>query len=171
MPRPTNKDTLLALGAANFEKLFALIDSLNEEQLRGAFQFEHRDRSVRDTLVHLHEWHLMFIRWHDTGMGGEKPEMPARGFTWRTLPDLNLKIWNLYQETSLETSISLLKDSYQQVRTLIKKYSDQELFEKKRYAWTGSTSLGAYCVSATSSHYDWAIKQIRRHQRTFKSPV
>ena len=39
---------------------------------------------------------------------------------------------------------------------------DDELFEKKRYKWTGSTSLGAYLVSATSSHYDWAFKLIKK---------
>ncbi|HOP45228.1 MAG TPA: ClbS/DfsB family four-helix bundle protein, partial [Flavobacteriales bacterium] len=38
----------------------------------------------------------------------------------------------------------------------------EELFEKKRYRWTGSTSLGAYLVSATSSHYDWALKLIQK---------
>ncbi|MGO3678157.1 MAG: ClbS/DfsB family four-helix bundle protein, partial [Microbacteriaceae bacterium] len=33
------------------------------------------------------------------------------------------------------------------------------------FPWTGTTSLGSYCVSATSSHYDWAIKKIRAHIR------
>jgi hypothetical protein len=44
---------------------------------------------------------------------------------------------------------------------LIGKHTDEELFTKKRYGWTGSTSLGAYLVSATSSHYDWALKTLR----------
>jgi hypothetical protein len=44
---------------------------------------------------------------------------------------------------------------------LIQKHSDEELFTKKRYAWTGTTSLGAYMISATSSHYDWALKTMR----------
>ena len=39
---------------------------------------------------------------------------------------------------------------------------DEELFTKKKYHWTGSTSLGSYLVSATSSHYDWALKLIRK---------
>ncbi len=44
---------------------------------------------------------------------------------------------------------------------LIGKPTDEELFTNKCYGWTGSTSLGAYLVSATSSHYDWAIKTLR----------
>ena len=30
------------------------------------------------------------------------------------------------------------------------------------YHWTATTSLGSYLVSATSSHYDWALKLIRK---------
>jgi hypothetical protein len=50
---------------------------------------------------------------------------------------------------------------------LIEAHGDEELFTKKRYAWTGSTSLGAYLVSATSSHYDWATKKLRKAKRAF----
>jgi hypothetical protein len=44
---------------------------------------------------------------------------------------------------------------------LIEKHTDEELFTKQKYKWTGTTSLGSYLVSATSSHYDWGIKQIK----------
>ena len=40
--------------------------------------------------------------------------------------------------------------------------------DNKYYAWTGTTSLGSYCVSATASHYDWALKKIKKHQKTLK---
>ncbi|MFC1239685.1 ClbS/DfsB family four-helix bundle protein [Treponema vincentii] len=41
-------------------------------------------------------------------------------------------------------------------------FSNEELFTKKVFDWTGTTSLGSYCVSATSSHYDWATKDIKK---------
>ena len=31
------------------------------------------------------------------------------------------------------------------------------------FAWTGNAALGDYCVSTTSSHYDWAMKKIKAH--------
>ena len=37
-------------------------------------------------------------------------------------------------------------------------FSNDELFTKGVYKWTGGTSLGSYFVSSTSSHYDWALK-------------
>ncbi len=167
MPRPQDKQTLLALGQANFDKLMTLVQEFTDEELHAEFQFETRDRNVRDTLVHLHEWHLMMMEWYRVGMGGAKPEMPAPGYTWKTLPDLNLEIWKKYQQTSLNEGMALLKQSFQQIRKLIEKQNDPELFEKKRYPWTGTTSLGSYFVSATSSHYDWALKQLKKHKRTY----
>ena len=41
-------------------------------------------------------------------------------------------------------------------------FSNEELFTKKAFDWTGTTSLGSYCVSATFSHYDWATKDIKK---------
>ncbi|MEM7107806.1 MAG: ClbS/DfsB family four-helix bundle protein [Bacteroidota bacterium] len=45
---------------------------------------------------------------------------------------------------------------------MIEEHSEEELFEKKRYKWTGTTSLAAYLISATSSHYDWALKLMKK---------
>lgn len=166
MPRPTNKETLLELSQTNFNKLFSLIESLTEDQRNGEFQFEHRDRKVRDTIVHLHEWHMMMLDWYEVGMSGQKPDIPGKGYTWKTLPDLNKEIWKKYQETTSESGISLLKESFTKVRKVIEGHDDHELFEKRRYNWTGTTSLDAYLISATSSHYDWAMKLIRKHKKS-----
>jgi hypothetical protein len=51
------------------------------------------------------------------------------------------------------------------VRALVERHEEADLFTKKRYAWTGSTSLGSYAVSCTSSHYTWASDLIRRFAR------
>ncbi|WP_297115142.1 ClbS/DfsB family four-helix bundle protein, partial [uncultured Porphyromonas sp.] len=34
--------------------------------------------------------------------------------------------------------------------------------------WTGTSILGAYCVSVTASHYDWAMKKIKKHIKFLK---
>ncbi|MDU2984364.1 MAG: ClbS/DfsB family four-helix bundle protein, partial [Actinomyces sp.] len=51
------------------------------------------------------------------------------------------------------------------VVALIGKFTNEELFTKAHFSWTGTTSLGSYCVSATSSHYEWAIKKLRAFTR------
>jgi len=48
---------------------------------------------------------------------------------------------------------------------LIESLSDEELFEKRRFPWTGTTNIGSYCVSVTSSRYDWFMKKIKLQRR------
>ena len=43
------------------------------------------------------------------------------------------------------------------------------LSSKCVYKWVGGSTLGSYFVSATASHYDWAIKKLKAHQKKCKS--
>ncbi len=162
MPRPKTKDELLQLSKLNYDKLLNFIESLDDSKRNREFPEGYLNRNSTDVLAHLHHWHLMVSDWYKTGMAGKKPDMPAKGYTWKTLPDLNRNIWGKYKDVDYSTIRKLLDDSYRGLRSLIKKHSDQELFEKKKYPWTGSTSLAAYLISTTSSHYDWAYKLIKK---------
>lgn len=120
------------------------------------------NRNIRDVLAHLHHWHLMMLEWYQTGMKGNKPDIPAKGYTWKTTPELNKKIWEEYRNTGLAEISKKLEKSHKELMKVIEKHTDEELFEKKKYKWTGTTSMGAYFVSATSSHYDWALKLMKK---------
>jgi hypothetical protein len=119
------------------------------------------NRNIRDVLAHLHHWHLLFLDWYEVGMKGEKPAMPSKGYTWKDTPQLNKKIWEDCQKSSLTEVRKAFEASHQAVQNIIASHNDKELFEKKKFHWTGTTSLGAYLISATSSHYDWAVKVIK----------
>lgn len=162
MARPKNKKELEYLSQENYEKLLAFINSFSEKKQNDEFVKGTMNRNIRDVLAHLHHWHLMMLGWYEIGMKGQKPDMPAKGYTWKTTKELNLKIWEDYQKISLEEAKKRFRKSHNDVITIIKKHSNEELFTKKKYKWTGSTSLGAYLVSSTSSHYDWAYKLIKK---------
>lgn len=162
MARPKSKSDLLELSNKNFQKLFDFIEEKSKEEQLKEFPKGTMNRNIRDVLAHLHHWHLMMLEWHKVGMSGEKPEMPAKGYTWKTTPELNKWIWEKYQNIELKKAKFLLKKSFKNVQKIIEKHSGEELFEKKKYKWTGSTSVGAYLISATSSHYDWAFKLIKK---------
>ena len=166
MPRPTNRSELIEASAAGYARLIELVDALTPEHAEAEFPFEDRDRNVRDVLAHLHQWHLMLLGWYRVGMDGGKPAIPAEGYTWQTLPALNSTIHEQYRDVPLGEVRRLLDHSHTDVQALIALQTDPELFEKRRYGWTGTTSLGAYLVSSTSSHYDWACKKLRRYTRT-----
>ena len=165
MARPTNKTTLLQLSKENFDKLIQFIDAMPLAEQNKDFPRGTMNRNIRDVLAHLHHWHLMLLGWYTVGMSGEKPDMPATGYTWKMTPQLNQWILEQYQQTDLMQAKKLLQQSFEDVRDIIRQHSNEELFEKKRYKWTGTTSLGAYLVSATSSHYDWALKLIKKAKK------
>ncbi len=162
MPRPKTKTELLIQSQENYAKLIQLISSYSTDELNQEFPKGTLNRNIKDVLAHLHEWHVMMLEWYKIGMAGDKPEMPAKGYTWRTLPELNRKIWDKNKNIELKIARELLDQSFEKIQALIKKHSEEDLFEKKKYKWTGSTSLGEYLTSNSSSHYNWAIKLIKK---------
>jgi len=162
MGRPKNKAELVQLSRENCRKLLELVASYSEEERNNDFPPGTLNRNIRDVLGHLHHWHLMFLQWYVMGMAGKKPHMPAKGYSWKNTPELNRMIQEKYKELPFSEVQSLFEQSFAEICLIIEKHSNEELFTKKRYKWTGSTSLGAYLVSATSSHCDWAIKLIKR---------
>lgn len=172
MPRPTNKKELLELAQGNFNKLLEFIDELPDEIKTKTYENNElkngRDKTISDVICHLHEWHLMMENWYKVGMSGKKPAIPAEDVTWKTLPVLNHRIWAKHNGTELKKAITMFKKSHKFVIDLIEKHNDDELFTKKKYQWTGTTSLGAYFISSTSSHYDWALKTIKPLKKLIK---
>lgn len=168
MARPTNKEELLKQAADNFDKLMVLFNDLSDEEQIGLFPFELRDKQPRDCFVHLYEWHQLFLNWvKENEKGNTSPFLPAP-YNWKTYPDMNNKFWEKHQNTPLKEAITMLQQSHEDCLDVINSYSNEELFTKKYYKWTGTTSLGSYAISATSSHYDWALKIIKKYKRSLK---
>lgn len=163
MARSSTKADLVTSANEQYNKLWTLINSMTTEEQTATFLFEDRDKNLRDILVHLYEWHQLLLNWVSSNQAGEaKPFLPSP-YNWRTYPQMNIELWEKHQETSFESSIEMFKKSHLDVMLLIETFSNDELFTKKYFSWTGTTTLGSYCVSATSSHYDWAMKKIKKH--------
>lgn len=166
MARPTTKEQLKEASKTNFEKLFTLISSMTKEEQDKTFKFEDRDKNIRDVLVHLYEWHQLLLNWVDSNQSGKEMNFLPEPYNWKTYPQMNIEFWEKHQKTPFEKSVKILEKSHSDVMKLIDTFSDNELFTKKHFSWTGTTSLGSYCVSATSSHYDWAMKKIKKHKKS-----
>jgi hypothetical protein len=173
MARATTKSDLIKTSTEQFEKMWKLIDSMTEEEQLAPFTFEltksmnaphwTRDKNLRDVLVHLYEWHQLLLNWIDSGQSGDaKPFLPEP-YNWKTYGDMNVEFWKKHQSTPYETSKKMLRESHKKVMALIESFSNEALFKAGVLSWTGTSTLGAYCVSATASHYDWAIKKIKAH--------
>ncbi len=168
MARPTTKQGLIEAANGEFGKLWKLVDSMSPKMQNAVFAFVGRDRNLRDVLVHLYEWHQMLLRWVRSNMVGEAKNFLPEPYNWKTYMQMNIELWAKNQYISLEDAKSMLKKSHAEVLALIGTFTDEELFVKRYFPWTGTTNLGSYCISATSSHYDWAIKKLKQHVKSFE---
>ncbi len=162
MLKPNSKTTLLLASKDNFQRLNEYVDQLDKKDLEKSFPKTFLNRNVRDVLAHIHHWHLLFLGWYTVGMKGNKPAMPAEGYTWQTIGALNKEILIKYSNETISDVRKLINKTHKKVFAIIEKHSEEELFTKKKYSWTGSTSLGAYLISNVSSHYDWGLKIIKK---------
>ncbi len=78
---------------------------------------------------------------------------------------MNVEFFKKHQDTPLEDAKSMFCKSHASVIELAKTFSNEELFSKGVYKWTGGSTLGSYFVSNTSSHYDWALKKLKAHRK------
>lgn len=175
MARPTTKGELIAASAQNYTKLKAHIVSMTERELDTPFDFSSdtkkteahwgRDKNLRDVLAHLYEWHQLLLVWMAANTAGDRKPFLPEPYTWRTYGEMNVGFWEKHQVTSLEEAEELLEGSHSAVMELAEGFSDEELFGRGCFDWTGTTTLGSYFASATSSHYDWALRKLRAHRR------
>lgn len=122
--------------------------------------------SVKDILAHVVEWQQMNFDWYAAGLRGEKPAMPAPGYTLRELPRLNEMIYRKHHRRSLEAVVRDYESYHQRAVALIRTLPDADLVTLGRFSWTGpSWTLSDYLRAATAAHYLWARTRIRRWRR------
>jgi hypothetical protein len=164
MSRARNKTELLQFGRDEYYRLMRVISGFSADQIIRSPVFE--NRTVKDIVAHLADWHRLFLQWYAEGMAGGKPQIPAPGYSWKEEPELNEA---LYQKRKSEEWPAILEDfksSYEEIRLIVEGHSDEELIEKQRYPWTGSTNLACYLAGTTSSHYVWANGLLKKFKKT-----
>ncbi|MCL1929694.1 ClbS/DfsB family four-helix bundle protein [Candidatus Saccharibacteria bacterium] len=174
MAKPTTKSELILAGDKQFTKFWEILDSMSEQGRDIEFHFGsdagkeahwQRDKNVRDVFVHLYEWHELLLNWAGANRGGDEQSFLPEPYNWRTYGDMNVEFWKKHQDTSYDQARKMLKDSHEKVIKLIEVFSDDELFSRGRFSWVGGSTLGQYCTSVTSSHYDWAIKKLKAYMK------
>lgn len=174
MARPTTKHDLIEAATLKYNKLIQALSTISDEALESSFTYDAskekeahwtRDQNVRDVLIHLYEWHMLLINWIDSNQKGIKNQFLRNGYNWKTYGAMNVEFCKEHQNTTLQEALSLLDGSHKKVIELAESLSNDELFSKGSFDWVGGTTLGSYFVSATSSHYDWALKKIKKNFR------
>lgn len=176
MGRPTSKSELLSAAEANYEEMNQFIASMTVQELSTPFEFGDnkkeahwkRDKNLRDVLVHLYEWHQLLLDWVSSNQKGENKPFLPKPYTWKTYGSMNEFFWKKHQDTTLEEARKMLEKSHKEVMDLAETFTNEELFTKGVYQWVGTSTLGSYFVSNTSSHYNWALKKLKAHRKNCK---
>jgi hypothetical protein len=160
MAKPTTKSQLLAEiehERQALEQLFATISAehMAQPDIVGPW-------SIKDVVAHLIAWEQLFLGWYAAGLRGEKPALPAEGFNWRQLPQLNQHIYEQYHERDLNEILERSRLSYREIYQLVESLPEEDLFTPGKHAWTGKNALVTYIAANTNDHYRWARQEIRK---------
>lgn len=176
MPRAKSKAELQKAATENYQKLLDMIDNMSETEKSTKFDFRGdpkkterhwgRDKNVRDIYIHLYEWHQMMLDFAKNNVEKKlDKQFLLEPYTWKTYGDMNMMLWENHQDTSEADARKMFEQSHADVLELVDNFTDQELFEKGFYDWTGTTNLGSYFISVMPSHYDWAMKKLKAHKK------
>lgn len=147
---------LTARNDAEFAELTALIETLPAGRRDEEFATDGRDRNVRDVVAHLHAWHILLEKWYADGAAGGTPAIPADGYTWGQLGELNEELRRQWQGTTLAELLPLLRASHEALQAMVALHTDRELTASDAYAWTQGSPLGEFAWECGGNHYAWA---------------
>jgi len=179
MGRPATKQEMISAAELGYQKLNETIKGMTPKELSEPFDFSKdekkkeahwkRDKNLRDVLIHLYEWHMLLINWIEANKEGENKPFLPEPYNWKSYGEMNVELWKKHQATSLEKAKEMTEKSHREVMRLMEGFSDEELFTKGIYKWTGTSTLGSYFISNTSGHYNWAIKKLKAHIKNCSS--
>ena len=175
MPNPTTKQELLAAIADGYAQLNNQIAKMSETEIIAPFTFSadpkkygvrwQNDRSLRDLLIHLHEWQLLMSTFVKNIREGHPRDYLPDEYR-KCYHEMDKMLIAKHQNTPLEEAKALLQQSHEEMLRLAESFTEEELFTKGYYKVTYTTSMAAYFLSVTP--YGQALKILKTHQKNLK---
>ncbi len=166
--RFASKKEFVATIDKEWVKLITYLETLSAEDMalipeerEGSMERSGDAWSAKDVLAHVYEWNRMTLRWFESGKDGE-PDIPAKGYTWKTAPELNRAIYQKYKDHPLVEVQDLFFGAHKQAYDVVAKLSEDDLLRDGAYKWAGDLPLASYLGSCTLSHYRWAYVTIKK---------
>jgi hypothetical protein len=159
MAHPATKAALLAATVRDRDELIRLLSTLTPEQIAqtGAYGW-----SAKDHVAHLAAWERLLIDWYEAGARGEDQQLPAPGYTWATMDELNREIQARHAGEAFSQVMAEWHDSSAEMIRLVDGVPEADLLTVGRFAWTGRGTMAAYVDECGPKHYRWAAAEIKR---------
>ena len=166
----TKEDLLMAV-TEGYTELTTLIDSSDETVLERDFApskanakcttFE-QGNNMRDLLMHIYEWQRLQMLFVENIRKGEPKDFIPEPYR-KNYKEMDRVNWERHQSVTLDEALALLAGTHAEIVKLIDTFSNEELFNKKVFKVTYTTTMGAYFACVTSQPYGKAIKSLKAH--------
>ncbi len=158
MPKYSSKVELITDCETEWEKLWQLLDGVDEKTMTKRMGKGSSARSIVDHLAHLYVWHRLLLSWFKT----DAPDLPAKGYKWSQTREMNQAFFEEFKNEQASSVIRKLKLSHGRALKLTKTLSQKAILEPGNFPWTGKLPAASYIAPNMASHYRWAQKKIKK---------
>lgn len=176
MAYPQEKTGLMAAAQADYDALMELISATPREVLKEPFAVSDKPAKcttfqqgadLKDLLVHALEWQRLQMAFVDNIRKGEPKDFIPEPYR-KDYKEMDRVNWEKHKATSLEEALKMLRESHDRIMALMATFTEEELFGKKVFRVTYTTTMAAYFVSVTLSPYGQMQKRLKAHIREMK---
>lgn len=163
---PSNKTELISEIQKHFASLWKDLENFpkefsDREELE--WQVKNTKVSVNNLISYLIWWWEMILKWNKNFKNPEKLELPEKGFKWNELGKLAQKFYKDYEKYGFEELKALLQKNNSEILKMLKKHTNEELYEQTWYTkWT----FWRLVQFNTSSPYKNIRTRIRKYIKT-----
>ncbi|WP_262316837.1 ClbS/DfsB family four-helix bundle protein [Lacticaseibacillus parakribbianus] len=162
MAKPQTRQDLILSTYRHHDRLVAQVDALSPSEQAAAFAFKGRDHNLRDVFVQLAAWEDLYLDWSQANLAGDAKRFLPQPYTWQTVGKLGRKIQAEHVDTTLSDARQLFESAYGKIMDQYEQLTNEQLFLRGFYPWTGSMALGEYAAMVSSQHFAWGIKVLDR---------
>ena len=122
------------------------------------------DWSIKDILAHLAAWQNYLLIRLQAAARNEVPSVQgilSDEDEGNTVDRLNAGFYEENKSRSLDEVLAEFRTTYQQVVEAVQAFSDEDLFEPKRFAWMKGNALWELVPGNTYGHYQEHIQSIQ----------
>ena len=119
--------------------------------------------SVKDTIMHIVSWEQRLIGWVNAAAQGDEPVLPAPGYTWDQMDELNEQTYLQQKHRGLQDILASFHASLNLIFLALERFDDETLNSK----YLGEDSLlWRYFAENTYEHYEEHGEEIRAALKT-----
>jgi hypothetical protein len=114
--------------------------------------------SVKDTIMHIVAWEQRLIGWLNAVAQGDQPALPAPGYIWDQMDDLNQQTYLQQRHRNLQDILASYRGSLNLIFLALDRFDDETL--NSQYLGEES-ALWRYFAENTYEHYQEHGEEIR----------